>query len=138
MADSKVVEQEFVVRVPQREENKKYHVIKFRASGLQQVDGLQDGEGEQPEDRPVQRAPGRRSQVWRRLRLRSGHEGGTEAEKAWRKNYDPNAQPWLILYKCPQCLSREKYQDEKCRTDALHRRTSSEANIGKVIFSAQS
>ena len=32
MADPKVVEQEFVVRVPQREENKKYHVMKFRAS----------------------------------------------------------------------------------------------------------
>ena len=32
MADTKVVEQEFVVRVPQREENKKYHVMKFRAS----------------------------------------------------------------------------------------------------------
>ena len=27
-----MVEQEFVVRVPQREENKKYHVMKFRAS----------------------------------------------------------------------------------------------------------
>ena len=32
MADTKVVEQEFVVRVPQREENRKYHVMKFRAS----------------------------------------------------------------------------------------------------------
>ena len=31
MADTKVMEQEFVVRVPQREENKKYHVMKFRA-----------------------------------------------------------------------------------------------------------
>ena len=32
MADTKVEEQEFVVRVPQREENRKYHVMKFRAS----------------------------------------------------------------------------------------------------------
>ena len=32
MADTKVVEQEFVVCVLQREENKKYHVTKFRAS----------------------------------------------------------------------------------------------------------
>ena len=32
MADTKVVEQEFVVRVPQREENRKYHGMKFRAS----------------------------------------------------------------------------------------------------------
>ena len=32
MADTKVMEQEFVVRVPQREENKKYHVMKFPAS----------------------------------------------------------------------------------------------------------
>ena len=31
MADTKVMEQEFVVRVLQREENKKYHVMKFRA-----------------------------------------------------------------------------------------------------------
>ena len=31
MADTKVMEQEFVVRVLQREENKMYHVMKFRA-----------------------------------------------------------------------------------------------------------
>ena len=31
MADTKVMEQESVVRVLQREENKKYHVMKFRA-----------------------------------------------------------------------------------------------------------
>ena len=32
MADTKVVEQEFVVCVPQREKNRKYHMMKFRAS----------------------------------------------------------------------------------------------------------
>ena len=83
MADTKVVEQDFVLRVLQREENKKYHVMKFRAS-LNQDYSMWTGSRMVRENNQKIVQSNVPQDDDPKLGMK-GHERGNEAEKAWHR-----------------------------------------------------
>ena len=101
MSGSNVVEQEFTVRVPPREENKKYHVMKFRASLNQEFNKWTQSrmvrennqkilQSNVPDNDDPKYGAGSVFGKDMKEELRLKKLGIT------RKKYDPDAQPWLM------------------------------------------
>ena len=101
MADTKVVEQEFVVRVPQREENKKYHVMKFRASLNQDFSKWTGSRMVRENNQKIVQSNVPQDDD---PKLGAGSNFGKDMKEEMRlkklgivrKKYDPNAQSWLM------------------------------------------
>ena len=101
MADTKVVEQEFVVRVPQREENRKYHGMKFRASLNQDYSMWMGSRMVRENNQKIVKSNVPQDDD---PKLGAGSNFGKDMKEEMRlkklgivrKKYDSNAQPWLM------------------------------------------